>query len=276
MNTKNPVYLFWWSERLLMRKLLENYGDLLGVYLAQCIAGREVIFRRPGRWPLSIFQPSVILSVGSIIHHARRGCLVWGSGIIDRKMPIRAAHFLAVRGPRTGARLQELGFVDPKVYGDPALLLPNYYAPKVEKRYRLGVVPHYTDYAQVRQWLHGREDINIIDLMTDDVEKTTNEFLACERILSSSLHGLIVAHAYGIPAIWQRYSDKIFGDHVKYEDYFESVGLEAYFPGLTELPVERSQEDMLFNTIPSLPAREHLEEIRKGLLNVCPFLPEGV
>jgi hypothetical protein len=39
---------------------------------------------------------------------------------------------------------------------------------------------------------------------------------------SSSSHGIIV-HAYGIPAVWQKFSNKVFGDDIKYQDYMESV-----------------------------------------------------
>jgi hypothetical protein len=43
--------------------------------------------------------------------------------------------------------------------------------------------------------------------------------------VSSSLHGIIVAHAFGIPAAWLRWSDKLSGDGVKFRDHAALVGL---------------------------------------------------
>jgi hypothetical protein len=51
--------------------------------------------------------------------------------------------------------------------------------------------------------------------------------------LSSSLHGLIVAHAYGIPAVWCDFADRphaIAGDGTKFHDYFASIGLHDLSP----------------------------------------------
>src|SRR5690606_41422923 len=38
-----------------------------------------------------------------------------------------------------------------------------------------------------------------IFLGSDDIEGTIDDMLSCKRIVSSSLHGLILADAYGIP-----------------------------------------------------------------------------
>ncbi len=71
--------------------------------------------------------------------------------------------------------------------------------------------------------------------MTNDIESKTDQILKCERIISSSFHGIIIAHAYRIRAIWQRFSDVPFGDNIKFQDYFESVKIKPYVPEI-QLP----------------------------------------
>ena len=48
----------------------------------------------------------------------------------------------------------------------------------------------------------------------------------CRAVVSSSLHGLITAHAYGIPAVPVSFGDRLYGDNVKFLDYALSVGVE--------------------------------------------------
>lgn len=164
-----------------------------------------------------------------------------------------------------------LGFDVPEVYGDPALLLPRYFAPKIEKKYKYGIVPHYADYKIVENWFKTCDDIYLIDMMTNDVESKTIEFLQCEKIISSSLHGIIIAHAYGIPAVWQKFSHSVFGDDIKYQDYMESVQLPFYKPEIRSTPLIEEEVQLLFQLHPSLPDKKVLEVLRNGLMDVCPF-----
>src|SRR5690606_497331 len=85
------------------------------------------------------------LMTGSIINMSQKKSVVWGSGIIRKNEDIAGGTFLAVRGPRTAARLTELGFTAPTIYGDPAILLPMLYHPGVEKKNKVGVIAHYID-----------------------------------------------------------------------------------------------------------------------------------
>jgi hypothetical protein len=225
MKKTDPTRLFWWSEVHLMSKPKENYGDLLGRYLVEKISGKEVVWVYPKKWHFKdAFQP-IYVTAGSVLAPVNKKCMVWGSGIILRDQVVEPARFLAVRGPQTRQRLLEQGHKVPEVYGDPGLLLPLYYHPEIKKKYKFGIVAHYNDYKALRALYEDDKEVLLIDLMTNDIEATTDLFLQCERIISSSLHGLIISHAYGIPAVWVRYSDKLFGDNIKFQDYFESVGI---------------------------------------------------
>lgn len=67
----------------------------------------------------------------------------------------------------------------------------------------------------------------MIDLKTSNIEDVLNQMLSCEQIISTSLHGVIVGHAYGIPTIWIKHND-IDTDGFKFKDYFDSVGIKLY------------------------------------------------
>jgi pyruvyltransferase len=54
-------------------------------------------------------------------------------------------------------------------------------------------------------------------------KKFVKQIHECEYILSSSLHGIIIADSYGIPAYHIELSDKIIGGQWKFKDYYESV-----------------------------------------------------
>jgi hypothetical protein len=274
MFSSNSIRLFWWNEVKMQGKSKENYGDLLGKYLVKEISKKEVVWSKPKAFSIYNFFEPIYVTIGSILSNITTNCIVWGSGIISKDYPVENATFLAVRGPQTRAFLLEKGYEVPKIYGDPALLLPKYYNPKIEKEYKIGVIPHYQDYKKTKDFYKNEASILLIDLMTNDVEKTTNEFLKCEKIVSSSLHGIIVAHAYGIPAVWQKFSEDVFGDGIKYQDYFESVLITPYRPEIVDFKMRVSELENLFNNKQSLPNTKTIRDLCDRLMAVCPFKSE--
>lgn len=84
------------------------------------------------------------------------------------------------------------------------------------------------------------------------------------RVVSSSLHGLIVADAYGIPSKWIKVSDKIYGDDFKYGDYYQSIGVKEEKPLIVN---EQISTVDLMNTCWKKEMNIDLE----GLLESCPF-----
>ena len=205
-----------------------------------------------------------------VIKYTPNNKVEWDSFITTAKN----ATFLSVRGPRTRKRLVELGYNVPEKYGDPALLLPNYFPNVFFKKYELGIIPHFVDFEEVNNVYKNISGIRVIDLITDSIEETTKEILECKNIVSSSLHGIIVGQAYQIPTLWVKFSDKLSGDNVKFYDYFDTVGLN-YTNELFIDPLKTGHQELLKLFIEYQNrafADVKLLELRKSqLLESCPF-----
>lgn len=272
-QTRNnkPIPLFFWSERKFASKEKENYGDLLSKYLVEKISGRPVKWVHPKKQPWYKWDKRNYLGVGSILHHATKKSVVWGSGIIDHQHKIAAAHYCAVRGPRTRDFLVNSGYECPEVFGDPALLLPKYFSSTEEKKWKIGIIPHYLHYKEVAKAYRDEKDIVVIDLMTMDVEVVTKQIIECQATISSSLHGLIVSHAYGIPSVWVEFRGDLFGNGIKFLDYFESVDVEVTAPEKLEEKKRVIELDLLVKNTSTLPPRGKIKDLQEGLLNSFPL-----
>lgn len=252
----------WWAGNT----KVFNYGDALAPYLVRKLSGKEPVLT-----PINSGK-KVYLVIGSVInpHWTSKYCEVWGCGIIDSSHTAKpGVKFHSVRGPLTRAKLLKTGHECPEIYGDPALLLPSLYQPKTNKNYKIGVIPHYIDYKIVTPRIKD-DDIKIIDLMHPNVEDITDEIFSCDRIISSSLHGVIVAQAYGIPAIWVKFGNRLAGDDIKFKDYFLSVGIKPY----TGVDLSKLNDFNIDNLIKLVDDSE--ETLIKNfdydkLLNSCPF-----
>ncbi|WP_124980939.1 polysaccharide pyruvyl transferase family protein [Nonlabens xiamenensis] len=262
--------LYCWSERYIQKNPFENYGDLIGPFWYEKITGRAPRFFRNKDKKCWQKPKTYHATVGSIIDHLAAYATVWGSSVmnVDSEMP--KAIYPAVRGPLSRKRILDLNIDCPEIYGDLALLLPDFFAPEINKTHELGVIPHINDLDLVRDLLQDRKDVKLIDFNSNDVEYTTRDILSCRQILSSSLHGLIVAHAYGIPAVQVKFSDKFTGDGVKYHDYFLSVGLNPYEPISIQNDHQINFEEVQKHG-QNLPDREMILELGKGLLSACSF-----
>jgi hypothetical protein len=266
----NKIPLYWYRENR-EGKGIENFGDLASPYLIEKLSGRKTKHIKPNSFWYRHFLKH-FLSTGSILEHANKNSVVWGSGIIQQNDTPGKAQFLAVRGSESRKRLRELGYSVPEKYGDPALLLPKVYQPEITKTHKLGILPHYTDYKEAKRLFGADEQVKIIDVFTNRLESVLDEILCCEQIVSSSLHGLIVAHAYGIPAVWVKFSNKLFGDNIKFYDYFASVGIkyEAEFEG-SHKKVSDFMDILKTHAAISLPEKGIIAQRQADLLQTFPF-----
>lgn len=214
---KVPVH--WWTHA-------KNFGDLLSPWLVRRITGRDVRY-------VDHFQVNYSV-IGSILGHATSNSIVWGTGSfgVERlrgsnhrvfKQFSAEADYCAVRGPLTRNLLATKGVDCPRIYGDPALLVSRFYTPPFipdADKAELGLVLRWSEKGLLRGDLD--PGIKLIYLDTDGMEVTLNEICSCKRILTTSLHGLIVSDAYGIPNAWLS-SETPTGLEFKYWDYLISV-----------------------------------------------------
>jgi pyruvyltransferase len=108
------------------------------------------------------------------------------------------------------------------VYGDPALLFHRLFVCSRSRASRLVVVPHHRDYAQAREMLRGQA-VPIVDLLKPP-RAVAQAIASAEVVYSSSLHGIIVAEALGLPAIWVEFGDRVIGAGFKFRDYYLASG----------------------------------------------------
>ena len=204
-----------------------NLGDDLNYYLLREITNKTIVNTKD-----TYINANNFLVIGSIIEkYCDSSSVIWGAGamygdVILNKKPLLVK---AVRGRLTQKYLVNQGIDCPNVYGDPALLLPFVYAPQKEKKYRLGIIPHYVDkdnevIIMLNQRIRNSIVINMVNY--SNWRNVIDTILECEMIMSSSLHGIIISDAYGVPNIWFSASNNIRGGEYKFLDYFSSVARE--------------------------------------------------
>jgi len=210
---QNVVPTYWYRS--------SNFGDCIAPYLVEKITGLKPVY--VGNDNLDIEH---IALVGSLLDTCPLSSThVWGCGFAyESGHTYKPKSISAVRGMLSRKRYLDNDIECPEIYGDPALLLPNYYMnTEVQKKFRIGIIPHIEDYLSVlAAYSNLYDDVLIINL-SNPVEDVIDQILSCEKTISSSLHGLIVSHAYEIPSRWVEFSDKVIGAGFKFKDYFTTV-----------------------------------------------------
>lgn len=215
----NIVNVDYWNES-------DNLGDTLGPLIVKYMLDKKNIN------PETKVNDCVHLySVGSILTAGIQDATVWGSGILNSlityRLKRRTLDVRAVRGPLTKAVLEDYGYLVPEVYGDPAILMPEIYKPQTTiKKSKFGLVLHKDELLDCKQ----NENLTVINIKTSNYRKFIDELVSVETIISSSLHGIILAEAYGVPAVLLKPQVDMF----KYYDYYLGTG-RLSFPIATSI-----------------------------------------
>jgi len=215
-----------------------NFGDLL----------TPIILRHFGlkvdHVPEKKNMSADIIGIGSILQavpNAYPG-RIWSSGFMktgnrrsftDKKMQI-----YAVRGKLTQAHILAGNYASDFALGDGGLLLADLCKKPVGRpKYKIGIIPHYVDYLTVARRVkftrRKNPDVVLINLKGKSMRSIIQQIAACESVLSSSLHGLVAADAFGIPnrQFQVSTSKKISsGDLFKYRDYYSAFDMVLPVP----------------------------------------------
>jgi hypothetical protein len=205
------VRAYWWEAK-------KNFGDLL----------TPVILRRLGVLAVRAeIDSAQVVGVGSLLQQLPQefSGVLWGTGqIADEPLDLPGVRAVALRGELTRERLGGPAVI---ALGDPGLLVRRFVSPR-RKRFDLGVVVHFSHEADGELTAIPREGagrVRFIGVRRRPLAVAA-DVAECRTILTSSLHGLIMADAFGIPALWVRTSTPLYGHDFKFWDH-ETVARPA-------------------------------------------------
>ena len=201
------IRAYWWNH-------IPNFGDRLTPLLLSRFSNIKA------EW--APITEARLVGVGSILDHIpdQWSGIIIGAGKLFPDFEFKATkrmQILALRG-----KLSAKGIKGEYALGDPGLLASELV--KVEtKKYNLGIIPHWSDRALAQRPEFQKYNPKIINPQDDPLEviRTIGE---CRKIVSSSLHGIIVADSFGIPRRFEyaKQFDREGGIY-KFQDYSSAI-----------------------------------------------------
>lgn len=241
-----------------------NFGDELSRDIVEKLSGKKV------EW--ADRDSCEMVAVGSVLREfltrkSKNNVIVWGTGLIldyDSQLfyDKKTTDIRMVRGKLTAGKLG----LDNETYGDPGLLASLLYKPS-ENIKKVGLVPHYVDKDNpIIEKLSHNKEIKIINVY-DKPSKVISEIASCELIISSSLHGIIVGHSFGIPAYWVELSSKVAGSGFKFRDYYSIFDAKPAKLDIKTLDdITKHADELIKNYV----WPQNVEAIKRSMISVFP------
>ena len=228
--TPNIVNVHYWRvfmDQRINSNITQNVGDDLSPIIVNWM------LKQRGIDPLKkVKKTKHLYCIGSIIQYGYVDATIWGSGFaynpffeigLFHRKGLRDLDVRCVRGPLSRNTLLELGHECPEVYGDPAVLAPLMYNPDVEKKKDYIIIPQIE---REYEFEGIGEDENIVS-MNNDYTFVVDQIKSANKVISSSMHGLILAESYGVPAIY--YQNREDTMNYKFLDWYYSTGRKEFF-----------------------------------------------
>ena len=264
-----------------------NMGDVLNVLVIEDLFGFKVIRRTHHTSELS----AIGSGLGQYTYHGAMvsrliqrlyGMLfpsvyVWGTGFIcnkevDTPFYRKRIKFAAFRGELSKMRVEKiLGHELDIPMGDAGLLSSFLLKTPIAKKNRVGIISHYKELEEPfwKDLLKSYDNSTFIDVRQDPAIVIA-KIAECDYIISSSLHGLIIADSFCIPNIHIVVTDKLSGDGFKFDDYYSAYGLKHSYLDMNKDPfptLEWIKGNYKLN-------REIIEKKQLELIKAFPFKNE--
>lgn len=206
----------YWSARLRSPTLpalfwhvgVPNFGDDINAAFFQALTGVRFRFATNRQAPH-------FLGMGSILAAATPASVALGSGLLTPVPPATPPQVVAVRGKLTQAAL---GAASTIPLGDPMVLIDRIHTP--DRGDEIGFVPHVGSLHLARRIVPA--GVRLIDVRQPPWQ-VVRDIGRCRRVFSQSLHGLIVADAFGIENLWLGPATGMHGGRFKFDDYFSTL-----------------------------------------------------
>ncbi len=227
----------------------DNIGDAINPYIVERVLGYNPIHADVNRCQVSgigsglgrfLYDADQYRLRGRVKrdimrHINQKRLILWSSGFIKtptgKEKKLRANIVpAAVRGTKSLEYVKRIlkSDCDGCVTGDAGLLAAELLEKPVEKKYALGIIPHDRERGHsAYQQLHEQNKNSVLIDVRGDVMERLELIAQCECVLSSSLHGLIIADSFHIPNRQVILTDRLAGDGFKFADYYSSFNLQS-------------------------------------------------
>lgn len=276
---KNSIPLYAWTGHL-------NFGDVL-IF--------DILNKFHISYHLCTLNKCKVITVGSILHnfllskknpYSSKKLHCWGSGFISNKEedlkkligPFvwefnRKIEFHALRGLYSQTMVEKI--INEKLsipLGDPGLLINRVMPEERSKKYDVGIVLHWKESINDIKGKIQLKDYSV-KYISPEREPTVviNEIKECNCILSSSLHGLIVADSFCIPNRHILVSSKVEGGGFKFKDYYSAYKNYPYRKlDLNQFVITDEIIDRIVNNYDV--KKDEINRICNGLLDSFPAI----
>ena len=192
--------------------------------------------------------------------------------------------FKYTRGKISRQRVIDAGVKIPSnlPVGDTGLLASLLFEPNTNKEFDVLILTHYTDAKNINEYktilMHKYKGLKIICYSMGDKKlncaKLFDTICKSKIVLSSSLHGIIFSHSFGVPALYiSCFDGQKYVDSYKFEDYYSVYDRIKYnFTPQTNLFSNVANKIYDKKYIESVnPTRDEVKTIQNNILSAIPY-----